>query len=234
MKNKIENAASADLSNGYLYNPETKIYTCLFCNTQYEYGDIYAFDNHLVNADKAIKLHIIEKHGSVFDNLLSTDKAQSGLTDIQKEFLKNSYNGLTDKEIAEQMNISASTVRYQRFNFREKVKQAKMIIALSDLLEKSDISEKPVDEDEKILNTLFDSLSPLILKTFDFKKKKDEKRNLIMQTILRQFEKGRIYSEKEVNEILKAIYPDFATIRRSLIDYGFMERTGDCREYWVK
>ena len=234
MKNKIENAESVDLRNGYLFNPETKIYTCLFCNAQYEYGDIYAFDKRLVNADKAIKLHISEKHGSVFENLISADKTQSGLTDTQKEFLKNYYNGLSDKEIAEKMNISASTVRYQRFNFREKVKQAKMILALSELLETTEEIVKPVDENEKILNSLFDSLSPLVLKTFDFKKKKDEKRNLIMQTITQQFEKGRIYSEKEVNEILKAIYPDFATIRRSLIDYGFMERTDDCREYKVK
>ncbi|MFE0442266.1 MULTISPECIES: DUF2087 domain-containing protein [Aerococcus] len=46
--------------------------------------------------------------------------------------------------------------------------------------------------------------------------------------------KNRIYSEKEVNEILKPIYTDFAIIRRSLIDYGFMEHNQDCTEYWIK
>jgi Uncharacterized protein conserved in bacteria len=234
MKNKIEHADNIDLKNGYLFDPKTKIYTCLFCNAQYEDGYIYTFDKRLVNAEKAITLHITEKHESVFESLLSTDKVQTGLTDTQKEFLKSYYNGLTDKEIAEKMNISASTVRYQRFNFREKVKQAKMILALSELIESTEKSVTPVDENEQALNTLFDSLSPLVLKTFDFKKNKDEKRNLIMQTITQQFEKGKIYNEKEVNEILKSIYPDFATIRRSLIDYGFMNRTSDCREYKLK
>lgn len=38
----------------------------------------------------------------------------------------------------------------------------------------------------------------------------------------------------EVNEILKAIYSDFAILRRYLIDYGFMERSRDCTKYWVK
>lgn len=36
------------------------------------------------------------------------------------------------------------------------------------------------------------------------------------------------------NEKLKSIYTDFAIIRRSLIDYGFMKRNKDCTEYWIK
>ncbi|MGX4667923.1 DUF2087 domain-containing protein [Cerasibacillus sp. JNUCC 74] len=43
-----------------------------------------------------------------------------------------------------------------------------------------------------------------------------------------------MYSEMEVNEILKAIYSDFAILRRYLIDYEFMERSRDCTKYWVK
>lgn len=37
-----------------------------------------------------------------------------------------------------------------------------------------------------------------------------------------------------MNAVLKEIYNDYATIRRALIDGGFMERAGDCREYWVR
>jgi len=135
MKNKNERIGVIDLKNGFLYDDKRKIYTCLFCNMQYEEGYIYTFDNRLVIANKIIKLHITEKHGTVFGNLLSKDKAQTGLTDTQKEFLENYYSGMSDKEIAEKMNITASTVRYQRHNFREKVKQAKLILALSELLE---------------------------------------------------------------------------------------------------
>ena len=242
MKNKIENAEINDLRNGYVLKErvtdKAQIYTCLFCNAQYDDDDIYVYKKLMVNAKKAIKLHIHDEHGEVFNLLLSEDKAQTGLTDTQKDFLKNYYAGIPDKEIAEKMNISASTVRYQRFNFREKVKQAKLILALNELLEEQEKKliklEKPVDENEKMLKSLFESLSPLVLKTFDFRKKKDEKRLLILKIIVNQFEKGRKYTNKEVDAVLKEIYEDYATIRRSLIDYGFMERTGDNREYWVK
>ena len=152
---------------------------------------------------------------------------------------------ISDKEIAEKMNISPSTVRFQRYSFREKAKQAKIILALAELLEEMEAkhkvwkekeakSAKPVDENQKMLETLFSSFSPLVLKTFDFGKRKEEKRLLILKTIVDQFEKDKKYTNKEVDAVLKEIYHDYATLRRSLVDYGFMERTGDNREYWVK
>ena len=255
MKNKIENATITELKDGFILKErlidKEKVYTCLFCNTGFGEDDIYPFKKLLVNGKRAMKLHIYHEHGEVFNLLLSQDKAQTGLTDAQKEFLSNYYNGMnydqdiSDKEIAEKMNISASTVRFQRHSFREKAKQAKIILALAELLEemeekhkiwkeKEGKSAKPVDENEKMLRSLFSSMSPLVLKTFDFGRKKDEKRNLVLKTIVNQFEKGKKYTNKEVDAILKEIYQDYATIRRSLIDYGFMERTGDNREYWVK
>lgn len=255
MKNKIENATPAELKDGFLqterFIDKAQIYTCLFCHAQYDADDVYVWKKLLVNGKKAIKLHIRDTHGDVFNSLLAADKTQTGLTDTQKEFLKNYYDGMnydekvSDKDIAEKMNISASTVRFQRYNFREKAKQAKIILALAELLEemeakhkvwkeKADKSAKPADENEKMLETLFESLSPLVLKTFDFGKRKEEKRLLILKTIAQQFEKDRKYSDKELNAVLKEIYSDFATLRRSLIDYGFMERTSDGREYWRK
>ena len=238
MKSKIENASLTDLQNGWSYDNKSKIYNCLFCNAKYEEGDIYAFEKRLVEAGKAIELHIKEKHGTIFENLLSADKAQSGLTDTQKEFLVNYHSGMSDQEIAEKMNITASTVRYQRYNFREKAKQAKLILAINALIEqkekeKAQVPVRVLSESEKMTETLFHSVSPLVLKTFDFGKNKEKKRLFILETIAKQFEKGRKYTEKEINAVLKEIYSDYATIRRALIDCGFMGRTGDCREYWV-
>jgi DNA-binding CsgD family transcriptional regulator len=234
MKNKIENTGISDLKNGFFYDTKTKIYTCLFCNTQYEDGDVYTFGSRLVYASKAIILHIAEKHGTVFENLLATDKAQTGLTDTQKDFLRNYYNGLSDKEIAEKMNISASTVRYQRYNFREKAKQARLICALYELLaereEKADNSSKTVNDSNEKIEIFFTSVSPLILKTYNVKGKN---KLFILETIMQQFEVGRKYTEKEVNAVLMPIYDDHVSIRRSLIDYGLMSRTSDGKEYWV-
>jgi hypothetical protein len=93
MKNKIENAAPSELKDGFMLTErlidKAKIYTCLFCNAQYDADDIYTWKKLLVNGKKAMKLHIQDTHGDVFNNLLDTDKDQTGLTDTQKEFLKN-------------------------------------------------------------------------------------------------------------------------------------------------
>ena len=56
----------------------------------------------------------------------------------------------------------------------------------------------------------------------------------MLEHIVGRFELNKVYSEKEINEVLKSVYTDYAIIRRSLIDYGFMERNRDCTEYWIK
>ena len=47
---------------------------------------------------------------------------------------------------------------------------------------------------------------------------------VILRHLLNQFEVGREYAEKEVNEIIKRLHPDSATLRRMLIDPGMMKR----------
>lgn len=41
------------------------------------------------------------------------------------------------------------------------------------------------------------------------------------------FEEGRDYTEKEVNEILRRIYTDYALLRRYLVDFKMLERNDD-------
>lgn len=74
------------------------------------------------------------------------------------------------------------------------------------------------------------SISPLVLKQFPVK----EKRKYMLLTIIAPcFDAVKQYTESEVNDLLKPIYHDFATLRRYLIDYGFLTRTPDCKTYWV-
>jgi hypothetical protein len=56
------------------------------------------------------------------------------------------------------------------------------------------------------------------------------KRNVVLDHIAQSFEPGRRYSEKQVNAILVAWYPDTATVRRYLVDAGFLSR--DAGVYW--
>ena len=86
-------------------------------------------------------------------------------------------------------------------------------------------------EREETLKSAFESLDPLRLRFFPAR----EKRKLhVLSRIAEEFQEGRRYSEQEINAVLKAVFHDFATLRRYLIEYGFLERTVDCREYWRK
>ena len=87
----------------------------------------------------------------------------------------------------------------------------------------------PEEEYRKILGNVFESLDPLRLKVLSSKEKK---KLAALQRIAEEFTPGRQYAEKEVNAILKAIYSDFATLRRDLIDYGYLCRTDNCSAYW--
>jgi hypothetical protein len=63
---------------------------------------------------------------------------------------------------------------------------------------------------------------------------KEKKKVIILEYIIDKFEPNQRYSEKEVNETIKSTIDDYATVRRYLIDFGFMKRSNDGSEYWVK
>lgn len=52
-----------------------------------------------------------------------------------------------------------------------------------------------------------------------------KKRVVVLQHLLERFSPGRDYPEREVNDLLRPAHPDVATLRRELVDYGFMTRT---------
>jgi biotin operon repressor len=51
-----------------------------------------------------------------------------------------------------------------------------------------------------------------------------KKRVIVLQHIMQRFEANRPYPESEVNDLLRPAHEDVATLRRELVDYGFMER----------
>ena len=52
-----------------------------------------------------------------------------------------------------------------------------------------------------------------------------KKREAVLRYLVKQFEPGRGYSEREVNEILGAFHEDVATLRRELVSYGMLDRS---------
>jgi DNA-binding transcriptional ArsR family regulator len=51
-----------------------------------------------------------------------------------------------------------------------------------------------------------------------------KKRVIVLRRLLQQFSPNREYAESEVNAILLVAHDDYATLRRELVDYGFMTR----------
>ena len=86
-------------------------------------------------------------------------------------------------------------------------------------------------ERDDILKRYFGPNNKLLIKSFPAKEKR---KIIIMQKIIADFEAGRRYSEKEVNEILKSYYDDYVSVRRAMIQYRFLDRNDDGTEYWVK
>jgi hypothetical protein len=56
------------------------------------------------------------------------------------------------------------------------------------------------------------------------------KRLVLLERLALEFEPGRRYAEAEVNALLGRFHPDHATLRRLLVDEGYLERAGG--EYW--
>jgi hypothetical protein len=50
--------------------------------------------------------------------------------------------------------------------------------------------------------------------------------------VVKAFEPGVRYTEKEVNEILMRFNEDTAQLRRDLVDFHFMAREGGGGAYW--
>ncbi|WP_152347954.1 DUF2087 domain-containing protein [Brevibacterium sp. CFH 10365] len=56
---------------------------------------------------------------------------------------------------------------------------------------------------------------------------------LILIEVLASLDPDRVYDEKQLNGILGEFHPDFALLRRELIDYRLLERNAHTGEYWV-
>lgn len=245
------NASLEEIKKGYMEQSES--YVCIICGEHFVKGEIYSVENKLYDAEKAMKLHNQAAHGSMLSYMLGMSTHFLGITEIQKQLVTILATGAADKEVATQMGINASTVRNHRYRLREKEKQAKLFLAFMQLLQEA--QDKPLavvddsklcetsktatmvddrydvteTEKEKIIKTYFDEVGRL--KTYPAKEKR---KIIVLQHLATQFKKGKLYSESEMNRILGRIYEDYVSLRRALIEYGFMERKNGGDSYWVK
>lgn len=57
-----------------------------------------------------------------------------------------------------------------------------------------------------------------------------KKKVIVLEHLADQLEPGKKYTEKEMNEFIKLVHEDFATIRREFIVHRFMSRENEIYE----
>lgn len=242
-----EKLSASSLCSGL--SEENGTFTCVYCGRVFEAGEVFPIGGRFFDARRAAELHAAT-HEDKLEQLMQAGEKALSLTENQQTLLRLFASGLRDAEIAKQLGVTPSTVRHQRFVFRERAKAAKLFLAVWTLAEEGKqnrtaqetllaphegakmVDERYViteEENQKILENVFYSLEPLRLKVFS---KKEKKKIVILRQVAAQFESGRTYTEREVNEILKAIWDDFATMRRYLVEYGYLDRAADGSSYW--
>ncbi|MGW6384241.1 DUF2087 domain-containing protein [Peribacillus butanolivorans] len=241
-------ASHDELKQGYI--EEENQFICLLCGNIVQKGIVYPIDGTLYEAERYMRIHIENAHQSVFEYLIDLDKKLTGLTDHQNRLLRLFYQGKNDAEVQEEMGIgSSSTIRNHRFVLKEKERQAKLFLAMMELLKDKDkhapafvpLHQKArmvddrynvtQDEKEVILKKFFSQGSQAALSTFP---PKEKQRFIVLQEISKRFKNDQKYSEKEINQILEAAYHDYVLLRRYLIEYGFLDRKPDGSQYWLK
>ena len=238
-----------DISKGYIYDEASENYICLICGEEFTRGLIFNEGGVLMDAAMAAEVHIGKAHGCVFEYLLSLDKKYTGLSDVQSKILEYFYNGLSDKDIVKMEGEgSESTIRNHRFKLKEKEKQAKTFLALMTLLSNNHVNDgnnKKLVEihrratmvDERYVIT--EKEKENVLKNYIVNDKiikiprAEKKKIIILQYLLQKFQINKRYTEKQVNEIIKNMHEDFVSLRRYLIQYGFMDREDNGSAYWV-
>lgn len=236
------------------YAEHTDDYQCVLCGGRFLKGRVYRAGEELFDAYGAVRHHVQTVHGGAADFLLDQKLDLTGISEIQRVLLLLLAEGKNDREIAQRMGIAQSTVRNHRFKLREKEKQAKLFLAMMASLERKTggrimgsgrgaledahsaaamVDDRYVitaEERDKTIRSYLDENGRL--KQFPAREKK---KIIILGEIVKRFDPEAAYPESAVNEILKAVYPeDHVTVRRALIEYGFLERSKDCTAYRVK
>ncbi|RRK10854.1 DUF2087 domain-containing protein [Lactiplantibacillus garii] len=193
--------------------------------------------------------HLTLVHGGNLSQLIHLDSRYNTLTNKQQDLLTAFATGIKDQALANQLQVAAATIRHQKFTFREKAKQARLYLAIYEAVFEQtaaqetpliDVPDQPGPVDDRFIITE-DEAAATLQHYFDFDqqplrlKRWPKKQKVILTVLTRIIDEipaNHHFSETELNQRLKPIYFDYPTVRRYLVDYGFLNRTTDGREYW--
>lgn len=148
---------------------------------------------------------------------------------------------LTGKELAARLSLTPPTISHHM----RKLTEAGVVMAESDAQRQiyslnTDLllasRRAPLDESAAIpqregegidagdafrAKTIRDFFDDERLKAIPAQRKR---RVIVLQYLVERFDPDQAYTEREVNDLLRPAHDDVATLRRELVDYGFMQR----------
>lgn len=186
-----------------------------------------------------ITAHLTAAHLGALPPLL----AAGGLTQNQQQLMQAFATGLADKQIAAEQGVSASTIRQQKYRFRQKAAQSRLFLAQYQAVfgteDASELLAVPRPAQNMAITTV--QYEQVLAKNIDFTgahptlthwPKAEAARVCLCARIVEDFAVDHQYSLSEINAILDAWYGDHSLLARYLVDFGFMARTPDGRNYW--
>ena len=239
-----------DLAKGYVHSGSD--YVCLHCEARFEEGLVYQVEGGLAQAERAARAHVEKRHGGSFEALMGLGPDAAGLTELQGRLLRYLYEGKGDREIAAAIGgKSESTVRNHRFNLRKRSGESRVFLALMSLVESPERDSSPEPfldypagmplRDERTAVTASEAAAiearclggsgagGIEIRMWP---RKQKEKLVVLLRVAGLFERGRMYSEQEVNAVLMPVYGDHVTIRRYLIEYRLLDRRPDGSAYW--
>ena len=130
---------------------------------------------------------------------------------------------------------AAGNERHYRLN-DPALKRMKQMVQQMDHI---DLSATPADDQSWIDALDLDEFDRKVLKDYVVGGKieqlpsKQKKLLAILRWLALAFEEGVMYTEREVNAILTRYHPDYASLRRDLVDFGFLRRERGGGQYWL-
>jgi biotin operon repressor len=106
-------------------------------------------------------------------------------------------------------------------------------------LETGDSASLKTAHDDWIAALNIDDEAKAVLRAYTFAGRlrqypsKEIKLLVVLDWIATHFQPGVLYTEAEVNAIIQRLYDDFATLRRDLIDFGYLRRERAGTTYWL-
>ncbi len=147
----------------------------------------------------------------------------------------------TGKELAERLSLTPPTISHHMRKLTdagivvaETYAQRQLYRLNSDLLlasrrtpmhdsqSESGSKEEPLNEEAAFrAKTIRDFFDGERLNSIPAQRKR---RVIVLQHLMARFDPERTYTERDVNDLLRPAHDDVATLRRELVDYGFMQR----------